>query len=108
MRNFTNYKYFSYQSSSLLLLLEVSKNHYKKENASAGGSEQCRKMLFLNSFKTDLVKLICADLGKSEFLNIHILSWYKALYLACSSISRHVHFIRALEGNAGSYVFINT
>ena len=75
MRNFTNYKYFSYQSSSLLLLLEVSKNHYKKENASAGGSEQRRKILFLNSFKTDLVKLICVDFGKSEFLNIHIFNW---------------------------------
>ena len=33
-------------SSCLLLLLEVCKNHYKKENISVGGSEQCRDALF--------------------------------------------------------------
>ena len=55
-----------------------------------------RKCTFLNSFKTDLAKLICADFGNSEFLNIHIFNWYKALYLACSTIIRHLDFIRAI------------
>ena len=41
-----NYKYFSCQSSCLLLLLEVYKDHYKKENISVGGSEQSRDVLF--------------------------------------------------------------
>ena len=36
----SNYKYFSCQSSCLLLLLEVCKNHYRKENISVGGSEK--------------------------------------------------------------------
>ena len=39
-------KYFSCQSSCLLLLLEVYKNHYKKESISVGGSEQRRDTLF--------------------------------------------------------------
>ena len=39
-------KYFSCQSSCLLLSLEVCKNHYKKENISVGGSEQRRDALF--------------------------------------------------------------
>ena len=42
----SNYKYFSCQSSCLLLLLEVCKNHYRKENISVGGSEQRRDALF--------------------------------------------------------------
>ena len=42
----SNYKYFSCQSSCLLLLLEVCKNHYRKENISVGGSEQQRDALF--------------------------------------------------------------
>ena len=41
----SNHKYFSCQSSYLLLLLEVSKNHYRKEN-SVGCSEQQRDALF--------------------------------------------------------------
>ena len=40
----SNHKHFSCQSS-LLLLLEVCKNHYRKEN-SVVGSEQCRDTLF--------------------------------------------------------------
>ena len=39
-------KYFSYQSDCLLLFLEVSKNHYKKEKISVGGSEQRRDAQF--------------------------------------------------------------
>ena len=42
----SNYKYFSCQSSCLLLLLEVCKNHYKKDNITVGGSEQRRDALF--------------------------------------------------------------
>ena len=38
-------KYLSCQSSSLLLL-EVCKNHSKKENISVGGSDQRRVALF--------------------------------------------------------------
>ena len=37
---------FSSQSSCLLLLLEVYKNHYRKENINVGGSEQRRDALF--------------------------------------------------------------
>ena len=36
----SNYKHFSYQSSCLLLLLEVCKNHYRKENIIVGSSKQ--------------------------------------------------------------------
>ena len=42
----SNYKHFSCQSSCLLLLLEVCKNHYRKENISVGGSKQGRDTLF--------------------------------------------------------------
>ena len=42
----SNYKYFSCQSSCLLLLLEVCQNDYGKENISVGGSEQRRAALF--------------------------------------------------------------
>ena len=41
-----------------------------------------RKCTFLNSFKTELAKLICDDLGKSAFFKVHSFNWYKALYLA--------------------------
>ena len=42
----SNYKYFSSQSSCLLLLLEVCKDHYRKENISVFHSEQLRDALF--------------------------------------------------------------
>ena len=42
----SNYKYLSCQSSCILLLLEICKNHYRKENISDGGSEQQRDALF--------------------------------------------------------------
>ena len=42
----SNYKYFSCQSSWLLLLLEVCKNHCKKENISVRSFEQCGNALF--------------------------------------------------------------
>ena len=55
------------------------------------------KMHYLNSCQTDLTKLICVDLGKSEFLNINIFNWYKALYSACSGIFPHLDFIRPIR-----------
>ena len=91
----SNYKYFSCQSSRLLLLL-VRKNHYRKENISVGGSKQGRDTLFLNSFKRDLDKRIYITLGVYEFLNIHIFNWDKALYSASSSTFRDLDFIRAV------------
>ena len=42
----SNYKYFSCKSSCLLLLLEVFKNHYRKDNISVGRSKQQRDTLF--------------------------------------------------------------
>ena len=38
------YKYLSCQ-------LEVCKNHYRKENISVGGSEQCKDALFRLQFR---------------------------------------------------------
>ena len=77
------------------------------------------EMHFLNSSKLDLAKLIYVDFGKSEFLSINICNWYKALYWRCSSISRHIKFIRPIRMTSrnikhdgflkpGGYVFINT
>ena len=54
-----------------------------------------RKCTFLNLFMTDLPKLICMDFGKSEFLKTHISNWYKALYLACSSIFWYLDFFQS-------------
>ena len=78
----SNYDYFSCQSSSFLLFLEVFKNHYQKENISVYGCDQVEDVLMfmLNSCKTDLDKLIYVDFGKPEFLNINIFNWYEALY----------------------------
>ena len=42
----SNSKYFSCQSSCVLLLLEVCKNDYRKEKISVGGSDQRRDALF--------------------------------------------------------------
>ena len=44
--SYQNYEYFSCQSSYLLLLLEVCKNLYRKENISVGGTKQGRDALF--------------------------------------------------------------
>ena len=41
-----DYKYFSCHLSCLLLLLEICKNHYRKENISVGGRKQQRDALF--------------------------------------------------------------
>ena len=67
----SNYRYFRWQSSCLLLLLEVCKNHYKKENISAGGSEQRRDALFwipLRQTWLNLFGLILIALSFSTFI----------------------------------------
>ena len=89
-------KYFSCQSSCLLLLLEVCKNHYRKEN-SVSGSERWRDALFWINLRDLLARVIQITLDVSEFLSIHIFNWYKALYLASSSTFWHLGFIRAVR-----------
>ena len=92
----STYIYFgSYQLSSLLLLLEVSKNHYEKKNISVGGSEKHR-FTFSISFKTNFAKLIWVDFGKSEFWNIHFFNWYNAVYSPFDSIFWHLEFIKSV------------
>ena len=66
----SNYKFFSCQSNCLLLL-EVCKNHYKKENISVGGSDQHRDALFwidLRKTWLNLFGFILADLSFSTFI----------------------------------------
>ena len=53
----SNDKYFSCQSNCLLLLLEVCKNYYKKEN-SVGGSEQRRDAIHLRETWLELFRLL--------------------------------------------------
>ena len=79
----------------LLLLLEVCKNHHRKENTSV---EQARQIYtLLSSFKRNFAKRIYVTLGVYEFRNIHIFNWYKALYPVSSSTFWHLHFIRAVH-----------
>ena len=59
---------------------------------------------FLNLFKRDLAKRIYITFGVYDFFNIHIFSWYKALYSASRSTFRHLDFILKTD----SYIFINT
>ena len=47
----------SYQLSSLLLLLEVSKNHYEQKNISVGGSEKHTDSLFRFHLRQTLLNL---------------------------------------------------
>ena len=66
----SNYKYFSSLSSCLLLLLEVCKDHYKKDT-SVGGSDQRRYALFkiyLRKTWLNLFGLILAALSFSTFM----------------------------------------
>ena len=58
----SNYKHFNCQSSCLLLLLEVCKNHYRKENIGVDGSKQGRYTLFWINLK-------------ETWLNLFILLW---------------------------------
>ena len=66
-----NYKYFSYQSSCLLSLLEVWKNHYEKENISGGSSKQRREAFFwiyLKDTWLNIFVLFLVDLNFSIFI----------------------------------------
>ena len=56
-----------------------------------------KRDIFLNLLKRDLAKYICTTFGSSEFLNNHISSCYKALYLVSSSVFRHLDFIRVIR-----------
>ena len=67
----SNYKYFSCQSSCLLLLLEVCKNHYRKENITVGGSEQRRDALYLVHLREtwlESFRLLSMSLSFSTFI----------------------------------------
>ena len=67
----SNYKYFCCQSSCLLLLLEVFKNHYKKENISVGSSEQRRESFFWIHLKEtwlNIIVLLLVALNSSTFI----------------------------------------
>ena len=71
MRNFPIKLYFSCQSSCLLSLLEVCKNHYEKENISVGSSKQCREALFkiyLKETWLNIFILLLVDLYFSTFI----------------------------------------
>ena len=76
-----------------VVIRRLQKLLYKK--APVLTTWRLRKCTFLNSFKTELAELACVDFGKSEFLNIHIFNRYKAFYLPCRTIFRHLDFIRA-------------
>ena len=67
----SNYKYFRCQSSCLLLLLELCKNHYEKENISVSGSGKLREALFLIHFKEiwlNIFVLLLVALNFSTFI----------------------------------------
>ena len=67
----SNYKHFSCQSRCLLLLLEVCKNHYKKENISVGSSEQQREAFFwiyLKEMWLNIFVLLLVALNFSTFI----------------------------------------
>ena len=54
----SNYKYYSCQSNCLLLLLEVCKIHYKKENISVGSSAQRKNALFWIHLRETWLKIL--------------------------------------------------
>ena len=67
----SNYKYFSCQSICLLLVLEVCKNRYRKENTSVGGSKQWKDEFFrihLRETWLVLFRLLWMSLSFSIFI----------------------------------------
>ena len=78
----SNHKYFNSQSSCLLLLLEVYKNYYKKENISVFGREQCRKAPFwihLEESWLNIFVLLLVALNFSTFISpivIKLFIWH--------------------------------
>ena len=88
----SNYRYFSYQPSCLLLLLKVYKINYRKENISVGGNEQRRDTFFwISSIETwmKLFRLECFALlyqVSLSFYGFYFIrgsadSFYKELFL---------------------------
>ena len=76
----SNYKYFSCQSSRLLLLLEVCKKHFKKENISVGGSEQRRDALIWIHLRETWLNIFMLLLVALNFLTF-IFSTGKKLFI---------------------------
>ena len=114
----SKYKHFSCQSICLLLLLEVCKNHYWKENNSVGGRKQGRDTLFwihlreawLNVFILLLVSMSSSTFIFSTGIKLFIrhpvyfsVSWF---YQSSSMASRRLPHGVFLKTD--SYVFINT
>ena len=64
----SNYKHFSCQTSCLLLLLEVCKNHYKKEKTSVGGSEQRTDRIHLREPWLNVFGLLLVALSFSTLI----------------------------------------
>ena len=64
----SNYKYFSCQASCLFLLLDVCKNHYKRENIDVGCSEQRRDSLFWIHLRKTWVNIFMLPLAALNFL----------------------------------------
>ena len=76
----------SYKSSCLLLLLEVCKNHYKKENISVGSSEQQREAFFwiyLKEMWLNIFVLLLVALNFSTFIfsvGIKLFIWHQVVF----------------------------
>ena len=114
----SNYKYFSCQSSCLWLLLEVCKNHYKKESISVGGSEQRREALFWIHIKEtwlNIFALLLVALNFSTFIfSIGIKLFIRHLVVLSGILillEQFDDFVQLPHGvflKTGSYVFINT
>ena len=89
----SNYKYFSCKSSCLLLLLEVFKNHYRKENISVGGSEQRRDALFwihLRETWLELFRSLWMSLSFSTFIfliGIKLFIWHPVVPFGILTLS---------------------
>ena len=114
----SNYKYFSCQSSCLLLLLEVCKNHCKKENISVGGSKQRRDALFwihVRETSLNLFGLLLLSLSFSTFIfsiDIKLLFGIQQYFLASwfyqSSSMALWSFPHGVFLKTDSYIFVNT
>ena len=114
----SNYKYFSCQSSYLLLLLEVCKNHYSKENIRVGGSKQQGDALFwihLRKTWLELFRLLQMSLIFSIFIfsiGIKLFIWHSVgLFWILILSEQFDGFVRLHHWwflKTDSYVFINT
>ena len=97
----SNYKYFSSQSSCLLLLLEVRKDHYRKENISVFHSEQLRDALFWTHLR---------ETWLNEFISLQV-SLSFSIFIFSTGIKLFIQHPVVLFGiliKTDSHVFINT